>query len=1083
MTSDSSISHPEAHLLAAFVEGNASTPDVQAIANHLRTCEECREVVGVAAEFAREETSFAAPRRKWFLAAAAALMLVVAAAAAVQIALRARNPIAEMSAAAVTLQTRPVPSRISGFEWAAPPTTVRGDSPTPETQLLKLRGIAGTAIADLAGRSDPASVHARSVALLIAGDGKSAIEGLELTVAAEPRNATYWNDLAAARLAYAMAIGDTEGLALALAAADRAVAIDPKAAAPRFNRALALESLKLRPQAVSALEDFLRLDASSPWAAEARERLSRLRDRTSTIEWKRAIPALVAAAEALDGAAVERVVRQFPQQARTWGETELLGEWGDALTRGDHPRAASSLGLAGAVGQAFVRTSKEQLLSDAVKSAAATASLAQAHAGYRAARLLYARRDVAAAFSLLQTVRPAFMAAASPMRFVAAYYAANMLTDLGRLDEASRVLDEASAAPQEYLALHAQIQWQRATIASRRGHYIEAAATYETAASAFQRLGEAENASSMKLAAATCAATMGRFSEAWRALLPVFETASNSGDGSHVQHVLTAVARWEARRGQWNIVRSLTLLASSSEVESTNRRLHTDALVWLARANHEIGAPEDRDEALARAETSARSIPDERLRRDAGADVSMSRAAALLNTEPTRSRELTTIAVTTFEATGERHRLIDALFYRARAERRLGSHEAARSDLERSVDLIEQSGALVSDRGGRAAFAAARRSVFDELVDLLESEGRHSRAFEVAESSRAYAQPESRAAVPPLAVEEIRRALPEDATIVAFYSLPDRLLVDVVSRDELRHVVVPVGRGELGRKVDRFLRAVIESGKITDDLFDVTLRPADVAKSRRVAIVPDGPLWQVPFSALKDNEDHYVVEHSSVVLAASARQYVDPTTRASRRAVAHAVIVRGSDEGMAALPSADEEVRSVAALVSNPLTLMGRDASPSAVLDQLQQSSHFHFSGHAVINELDAGLSYLRLTETDGSAGALYVRDIIRQSTPRLRIAYLAGCQTAVAAGRDARRESLVSAFLAAGATNAVGSLWKIDDAVAAEFTKRFYAALNEGRDVTTAVNEVQLAMLNSGDRRMASASAWAAMQVYGARN
>ena len=76
----------------------------------------------------------------------------------------------------------------------------------------------------------------------------------------------------AAYLARARWFNRAEDWPKALTAADRAIAIDPNAPEPYFNRALAYEGLDLTERAEAAWADYTARDRSSAWAREAQER-------------------------------------------------------------------------------------------------------------------------------------------------------------------------------------------------------------------------------------------------------------------------------------------------------------------------------------------------------------------------------------------------------------------------------------------------------------------------------------------------------------------------------------------------------------------------------------------------------------------------------------------------------------------------------------------------------------------------------------------------------------------------------------------------------------------------------------------
>ena len=54
--------HPEAHTMAAFVDGTLAPSELTTVATHLRDCADCRVVVTETARFEREEEALATSR-------------------------------------------------------------------------------------------------------------------------------------------------------------------------------------------------------------------------------------------------------------------------------------------------------------------------------------------------------------------------------------------------------------------------------------------------------------------------------------------------------------------------------------------------------------------------------------------------------------------------------------------------------------------------------------------------------------------------------------------------------------------------------------------------------------------------------------------------------------------------------------------------------------------------------------------------------------------------------------------------------------------------------------------------------------
>ena len=79
------------------------------------------------------------------------------------------------------------------------------------------------------------------------------------------------------------------------------------------------------------------------------------------------------------------------------------------------------------------------------------------------------------------------------------------------------------------------------------------------------------------------------------------------------------------------------------------------------------------------------------------------------------------------------------------------------------------------------------------------------------------------------------------------------------------------------------------------------------------------------------------------------------------------------------------------------------------------------------------------------------------------KLVVLSACDSAL--GQDLHSEgffSLRKAFNIAGARTVVGANWSLNDKITAEFMKRFYENINEGKQISKALREAKLAFINS---------------------
>jgi CHAT domain-containing protein len=116
-----------------------------------------------------------------------------------------------------------------------------------------------------------------------------------------------------------------------------------------------------------------------------------------------------------------------------------------------------------------------------------------------------------------------------------------------------------------------------------------------------------------------------------------------------------------------------------------------------------------------------------------------------------------------------------------------------------------------------------------------------------------------------------------------------------------------------------------------------------------------------------------------------------------------------------------------------------------------------HFACHGVNDAADPSLS--RLLLQDHQTSALTVAAITGLHLDRVRLAYLSACETALTAHLPLIDEviHLASAFQLAGYPHVIGTLWSIDDAVAASIATTFYDTLIDPTDAATTLHQALL--------------------------
>jgi CHAT domain-containing protein/tetratricopeptide (TPR) repeat protein len=156
----------------------------------------------------------------------------------------------------------------------------------------------------------------------------------------------------------------------------------------------------------------------------------------------------------------------------------------------------------------------------------------------------------------------------------------------------------------------------------------------------------------------------------------------------------------------------------------------------------------------------------------------------------------------------------------------------------------------------------------------------------------------------------------------------------------------------------------------------------------------------------------------------------------------------------------------------------------TATSADLKQYRIVHFATHGLINSRHADLSgiVLSLVDQEGKPqnGFLRLYDIYNMNLSS-DLVVLSACQTAL--GKDIKGEGLVGltrAFMYAGASRIVASLWKTEDRATAVLMNRFYESLlaNNGMSPAAALRKAQLSMWQ--DKRWRQPRYWAAFTLQG---
>ncbi len=321
--------------------------------------------------------------------------------------------------------------------------------------------------------------------------------------------------------------------------------------------------------------------------------------------------------------------------------------------------------------------------------------------------------------------------------------------------------------------------------------------------------------------------------------------------------------------------------------------------------------------------------------------------------------------------------------------------------------------------------------------------------------------------------------------------------------------VFPVGvsREELTRRVEAFRNDLAERSlgwqEQARSLYDDLLQGSAPAwtTAAHLVIVPDGPLWNLPFQALEAVTDRCLWQDHAVSYAPSLTflqrsaggspltgsprllAFGNPSLgMSSSRPAAGTAALMG--DRFAPLPEAEKQLAAFADLypAGTYRSYVGPEAHEDVFKREAGDFDILHLATHGTLNDQNPFYSYLLMAQTDlapDEDGLLEARELMGLHL-RARLAVLSACETG--RGRVGAGEGLLGlswALFRAGCPAVVVSQWKVDSASTTEMMIAFHRRLLAGDSPAEALRAAGLEL--SKNPKYRHPFYWAPFVVVGA--
>lgn len=361
---------------------------------------------------------------------------------------------------------------------------------------------------------------------------------------------------------------------------------------------------------------------------------------------------------------------------------------------------------------------------------------------------------------------------------------------------------------------------------------------------------------------------------------------------------------------------------------------------------------------------------------------------------------------------------------------------------------------------GSATLARAQDAYADLLLEIRERAPRHAELV-----------------VPAVAQwQSVARRLADNQALIEYLITDSAALAFVVRADTIAAIDLATRRSDLTPLIE-FTRGTVTSRRAAvDSLWRAPLRqlytrliaPIEdaglLAGVTRLVLVPQAELNYLPFAALVDPSNRFLVEHYELTETPSASVWLELGERRRREASGGLLAFAPNP---ASLPASRQEVATIQR-VAGARVLIGSTATEDAFRREAPAQRVLHLAGYGVLNKANPLFSYVQLASSGEFDGRLEVREVLTLDLTA-DLVVLSACQTGLGSGALADVPAgddwigLTRAFLHAGAANVVATLWPVDDWGTASLMEEFYKRYAASADPAAALANAQRALIAGG--------------------
>ena len=343
-----------------------------------------------------------------------------------------------------------------------------------------------------------------------------------------------------------------------------------------------------------------------------------------------------------------------------------------------------------------------------------------------------------------------------------------------------------------------------------------------------------------------------------------------------------------------------------------------------------------------------------------------------------------------------------------------------------------------------------------------------------------------------VSLEQVQLAMLEDEIIIEYLLNRSDGYALFISKKSSR-VFELCNVSELNRRISVFQSEIKQpfiTGKDFDtfkenafDLYNLLFpleKPDDFIKNKRLTVIPDYSLFNIPFEALVTSEDHslpnsYLIWNTEINYAYSLsflNQNNDIPRTTHIDFIGFAPVSFRYDPTLSTLKYSQQEVLSVKDLFSGKTYLEGK-ATKEQFLKNSQYAEIIHLSTHA--DATDSITPWIAFKDKKLTLNELYT------TKNNADLVVVSACNSALGKLNEGEGiMSLARGFFNAGAKSVISSLWNVDDRSGQYINTAFYENLKKGTSKSQSLHQAKKEYLKNHSLSELSPYYWSSLILIG---